>query len=439
MRPLQSSDLSFVNGGVIREQLGASSDVDEKVNKGGARLGEKISAFDTKAYVELLKKEISSPPPDGDLTHNSTKIREELGRNALFGQRNDMLATVLDQAISQRKLAFLQRYKHKAELADLLEKVYKSGVTNKFARIEQLQALSTARTNLLRTSYNAMAGKDEEYGVDGVLTKSVVTNESAKSASSVTTQLAAVAMRTGTQTIHVDGDGGKSTHTVDPTDTLPGTVDTGGAFQPMKGNPNLVTQQTETDGGTQTSTTINAEFRAPQKENEMKEHRMQVDLWDEYLANRVAQLQAEDAAAMLDEELKSLDHEVLKAQILYLESFITSPVAGLITAIYKDAGECVKSGDPVMRVESEGELLLTGIVLFRAALRPRESKVKITVKEPFERGAVNPIILDGTVVSVRGHDVDDDEWDIVIYCQDNQHQLPINYQFDRNTTDIELL
>jgi len=56
----------------------------------------------------------------------------------------------------------------------------------------------------------------------------------------------------------------------------------------------------------------------------------------------------------------------------------------------------------------------------------------------FESG--EPARLEGPIVSIRGHDADNDEWEIVIRANNKDAQddyiLPINYTFDRDDVQV---
>jgi hypothetical protein len=66
--------------------------------------------------------------------------------------------------------------------------------------------------------------------------------------------------------------------------------------------------------------------------------------------------------------------------------------------------------------------------------------VQLTTKDLFEGG--QPVTIVGSIVSVRGHEVDDDEWDVIVEIENpevkGQRLLPLNYGFDPDTTDISL-
>jgi len=107
-----------------------------------------------------------------------------------------------------------------------------------------------------------------------------------------------------------------------------------------------------------------------------------------------------------------------------------------VTAIYKDIGESVQAGEPVARIENDDTLLLVARVLSRQVLKI-QAVATITTGDLF--GAGQNLTLTGPIVAVRGHDAQNDEWDIVIRCPnsaDPNLRVPLNYQFDRDDTTM---
>jgi hypothetical protein len=108
-----------------------------------------------------------------------------------------------------------------------------------------------------------------------------------------------------------------------------------------------------------------------------------------------------------------------------------------VTIVYKDLGESVQAGEPVIRLENDDVVFVVGQVLFRGALRVGQS-VTVHIDDLFAEGT--PLDVPGVIKAVRGHDTDNDEWDIVIECKNPStggvKALPIYYQFDRDLSSI---
>ena len=161
----------------------------------------------------------------------------------------------------------------------------------------------------------------------------------------------------------------------------------------------------------QTSISKNPEFKHPWLENLMRDQRSQLDIQDEILMHETYALKVPEMATIIEREQEILDLEVLKAQLRYMQTFIVSPFRGVVTAVYKDLGEAVQAGESVIRVENDRTLLVVGFVQYRGALKVGRD-IRITANNVFESNDSHTI--QAKIVSVRGHDTqDDDEWDLI--------------------------
>jgi biotin carboxyl carrier protein len=247
-------------------------------------------------------------------------------------------------------------------------------------------------------------------------------------------------MRNTPHTITVRNSPANSDQTISESSSIPQTWLSDDNWQDVKTRPlSFASQQTNTANDlTNVSRTRNPEYRHPYLENLMQDQRSNLSLQDEILMHRSFALRGPSLERILDREFETLDLEVRKSQVRFLQTFLTSPTAGTITAIYKDVGESVQPGEPVLRVENAARVLLTGVVQHRGLVTLKQPVVLAT-RNPYETGSsLSPeITYEGQVVAVRGHDADDDEWDLVIECDNSRYHLPINYHFDRDTTRIE--
>ena len=117
--------------------------------------------------------------------------------------------------------------------------------------------------------------------------------------------------------------------------------------------------------------------------------------------------------------------------------------------MYKDLGESVAVGEPVLTIEDHSHLLIVGRIQFRGVLRLDDplgagGKARISTTSLFEDGQVQEF-RNVKIVSIRGHDVDNDEYDLILECENplidpadasKGRLLPINYHFDRDDTEI---
>ena len=164
---------------------------------------------------------------------------------------------------------------------------------------------------------------------------------------------------------------------------------------------------------------------------------MQIHLQDELLKHQIFSKKVENMKRIMENELKLLDLDINRLQHAFLKTLLISPIDGVITAVYKDPGDYVNPGEPVVRVENDRELLIVGFVQCRELLQVnRQVKLTTTMFENLE-GMEKTI--DGKIVAIRGHDADDDEWDVIIHCKNDGKKIPINYHFDKDNTTIQFI
>jgi hypothetical protein len=232
-------------------------------------------------------------------------------------------------------------------------------------------------------------------------------------------------------------------------DSVPIMWTAGGTWQYVEGvQPSYNSQHTETSIPTQTVRTKFTDLRSLATENKMQSVNSQLNLQDQVLVQTIANAQVPDLGSILDNELAVLDADLRKAQIAFALLFLTPPISGRITAIFKDVGESVAVGEPVMRIEGEDDILLVGVIQYRSAVTVGTS-VTITAGEIFEGGGTATI--PSRVVAVRGHDANNDEWDVMLAASNRGMNvtmpagpaipnvvLPLNYHFDREATTFTI-
>jgi hypothetical protein len=192
------------------------------------------------------------------------------------------------------------------------------------------------------------------------------------------------------------------------------------------------------------------ELKHPSKDASIDYERIQLDLQDELLKHQVMSKKVENMTSIMNNELRLLELDIKKLQHTFLQTVLVSPISGIVTAIYKDKGETVSPGEPIIRIENDDELLIVGFIQYRGLLRagispedPRVAldptlqgtKVILTTKL-YETDEDTPI--PGYISSVRGQDADDDEWDVIIHCKNSKKILPLNYHFDKDNTSITI-
>jgi multidrug efflux pump subunit AcrA (membrane-fusion protein) len=137
-------------------------------------------------------------------------------------------------------------------------------------------------------------------------------------------------------------------------------------------------------------------------------------------------------------ELASIDNDVYQLQIALLRSVLISPIEGIVTGVYKNPGDAVNAGEPVIRVEDNGLVHLVASLAHRGSI-PIGATATVTTTLS---GAGSPATtLDGTVVSARGQG-SGTRWDVVIRVDNvdagGNYILPLGYVFDPEYTAVSI-
>ncbi|WP_417395998.1 hypothetical protein [Gimesia chilikensis] len=456
VRPIRSVDLAFNMPGVIAFQ-----------NTQTAKLGTRITGTNLETSIyELMEQDAKTARSKNlpELTFDATEIASKLSAGTLFAIRNKSLCVALDQKLLQRENIFREQYKHQAKLIKKLKDMYKGGAAvppdsatgsnpkTKQQRLGTLIAASQDKFTALKKAYG-------KAGVQGTSSTDVTYNGRIVTKSKT---LGSGVQIQGHQT-HVHEDNPPSNpkqilvhHTNAGTPIGYNAKDkkwediTEEGYRSSEHSLQYldITEKNEGNekGFKQTSTTKHREFVYPRRDALIRFLRTQIDLMDEQLAEEMyGHLVNDDLDKVMKNELELIDNEVLKLQLNLAHTFLTSPVGGLVTAIYKDLGESVSAGDPVLRVEDDSTVLLVGRLRHPGPIRVGATAV-IETTSLFENNKIQKF-SDAKVVSVRGHAVDNDEWELMLEVEnplvDPSHEekgriLPLNYHFDRDNTTIEI-
>lgn len=436
VRPIQSVDLAFESQGTILRQHPAR-----------ARLGERVRRFDI-TEVHNRFREVDPKSPER-LLHDAGRLADVLGEHALFGLNNEALRAQLQQSILQRENAFLERYRHVADFVSAYRETYASdGGQGKLELLSELRELWRKKSEAIQAEYT----KKDKAGVASEAIQKT-RHEEIRSQTTATVYSRGLQMRGEGHTIGINYPGaGAGSQVIPNVHTTPRVFDKeSGQFVDLaknhipEGRQGFLSEQIVTEHDL-TTVSLLSEFRHPLLEDRIQFAKSQVELLDENLANRLFALRVPNLERILHNEADQMDWEIVKLQTAFCQTFLISPIDGLVTAIYKDLGETVAPGEAVIRVENDDRILLVGFIQHRGALSTGRP-VRIHCDHLFESG--DRAIVKGELRSVRGHDADDDEWDVIIECDNSGHdyfspenpgaesiRLPLNYHFDRDTTEI---
>lgn len=201
-------------------------------------------------------------------------------------------------------------------------------------------------------------------------------------------------------------------------------------------------------GGTdyQTTAVSNAvslgyEYRMPSLENDMRYHRALIGQRQEYLAALRMKAMCDNGSVTFGNELNAFDQQIRKLQSAYIDTMLVPPFSGLITGVFRNAGDFVQAGQPVIRLENDTDVYLVGTIKYRGPLRAGGNKATVTTTLWDVPGS-SPIKLQGSVAAVRGHDSVDEQYDVLIRCSNRNTAgapiVPVNYNFDFESTSIDI-
>lgn len=410
VRPKRTADLAFGVGGVIEERYFPASG-----------MGAVVTAFDWAGLLAALGTlELDGAgAPTGRLVYDSRKIRTtiEASGAVLFRLKADTAAATLDQAINMRQSRYLLRYQYIAQIQAAAAVAYP-------AKKQAVTALKLVLTN----QHTAIASAYTTAGLIAAQPPALHTTHHGQAVS----QTSVAPVTQGQHNIKTwDGAGGpdgtqKVTQIVEQTVTAAFTE----------------SSTTTYDGGAapMSEVTIGDEVRHLPLENESRYIRALVDVLDQEFAETLANLASVNTGAMLANELKNLDLEIRKLQVDYANRFLVSPFAGRIAVVFKEQGEAMSPGDAALRLEGDDPILLIGRLRSTLAMLPGATAAQVTTTDLFNAaGAPVQVVLQGHVVSVRGHDAEIDQWDVVIECANSAApRLPSNYEFDPDVTQVVL-
>jgi multidrug resistance efflux pump len=401
VRPIQSADLAFEMPGMVSFQ-----DFDK------AQLGERINKCDLESEIYCLLNEADQP--SGLLKYDGESILDKLTGFILFALNNRALRAALKQSILARANAYLEKYSKILEIEAFYKEIYANSDLSK-SKIKQLEILRQNHEEKM----TVLVGRYNELG------KKVVVD--AKS----TVKITPLATKTGQQNIAVSA----NQHTVPQTTSEPQIL-RDGKWQNLALSSDQLADPKNASLFSQETITDLVDFKYPSKDEEIALQRIQLEIQDELLKHQLINLKVQNLSQIMNNELQQMELDITKLQNAFLQTLLISPISGIITAIYKDVGETVSAGEPVIRVENDEELLIVGFIQYRGFLKLQQEVTLAT--KIFETNETKEIT--GRLVAIRGHDADDDEWDVIIHCSNAEEPedriIPINYHFDKDTTEL---
>ena len=457
--PSRSADLCFSVPGVIAKQ-----NYDHQIKTGPAYLGQSVQAYNLEAQLYArfsdTVTDVNDPrhpghglPAGSPNRDDSARLKYDSGEIAaamtaggaaspfLYVLRNESIAAALDQAISRREGTYFERFKH----ALVIQQALMQGFQSILGLLPQLQSEATSRFTAIDSAHAASGAPPvvtkvkTEAGVDPGY--KVTTTTKLRNTISVSGEYEHPDEPLDTQVFEIAADQTEKLvqrHKTDRATSFP--YSRGGAAWAKEEGEFLDKSQvsvTENEG-TQYSQSENPAFFHPRLDNSISHKQLQAGLSSERMQQSIASVSSPHMEKIIADENAAMDFEVRRLQVAYAESYLTSPISGVVTAVFKDVGECVQPGEAVIRVENDTIVFLVGRVQYFGMLRIGQDVI-VRASDLYEAGAIED--FRGRIRGIRGHEADDDEWEILIECDNpadaqGRRKLPIYYQFDRDTTKI---
>jgi len=387
-----------------------------------------VAVFDFASFYAILGSMPTIPNDLGRLLYDFLEIQAVVKPFTLAALRAEPNKAALRKAVNTRANAFYAKYANAPAIIAKMNEFYSPSVTgSKPNWLDNLDQNAQTQFVKLRDAYF----NDDRTEVIKT-TQSVLKSSLRSKGSSDTTD----------QSIQESAQ-----FTIDKVKFPPPDPGTGVTFS----SPHNVVREDFEEGKSFQSTTskgsakehqtiVNTDYgyRIPYFENFAQFYRAKISLIDE----RFGQFMAGQNLPFLEEvflnELNSIDSDVYRSQIAYLNTILMSPISGTVTGIYKNPGDAVRPGEPVIRVENSDIVYLVAALVFRGPISIGSSG---TVTTALFDSSGSPTTISGSVVSVRGQQ-EDDHWEVVIKCNNldgnGKPILPLNYQFDYDDTTVSI-
>ena len=429
------------------------------------------------------------------LLYDFLKIQADVAPFTLATLRAEPRKAALNKAINARQNAYFAKYANQGNIISFAEQYYfnppdfgLSGPVNplsKSARLDNLNDINESRWAALNGAYASVGRQDGSPGVDAHnIIQKITSDTNGTLSSDVTGYGFAATSETGETTIVAPGDSsgnplGAIVPSAPPNQVFFNTgpadwpwqekflwtppVDAGAFTNGWLGTKiagtsttcqmtssyqtNSNVNQSHQDGVNhahqdQTVQTSDQAFRHPFYDAKAQYQRAQISLIDQRFSTLLSAQNIPNLATVYSNELASIDADVYQLQIAFLNTILLSPIAGVVTGIYKSPGDPVKAGEPVIRVENFDVIQIEAVVIFRGPVLVNQTTVTITTAL-FGSSSGKATSITGLVVAARIRN-DDDTWHLIVECANKdgstppQPILPLGYRFDPDDTTIAI-
>jgi len=425
VRPSQVSHLCFEVGGILGDL--------------NTDLGKQAKLFDFQAFYGTLGGFPTSPatptvPADSRLLYGPHEIDKFVQSATLAALRAEGTKAALDKAINARQNAFFAKYGNVAGIVHKINEFYSLSPSPAFAnnKPHRLDKLSTDSERMTTDLLNAYVAHNRDRVIE--TTESVLHSKTWGGGSKVeeSNVMESLTDITSNQSKIYPQDNGQllamsfDNNPFDPTETL--QEGTSGETIKNTGKIKQTQKIVNTDYG----------YRHPAYEAKARNERAQISLMDQKFAQFMYSQNLPHLDLVFRNELNSIDSDVYSLQIAYLNTILLSPIRGTVTGVYKNPGDCVQAGEPVIRVENDNIVFLVGTVRYSGAINIGNS-ITVGTSSLFGSTPLSPSIT-GSVVAVRSQG-QEDQWAVVVQSDNlaaGRHIFPLGYQFDYDDTTVTI-
>lgn len=445
VRPSQWANLCFEVGGVVESS--------------GAQLGDAVTQFDFTTFYGKLGTTVLGNA--ARLQYDSAAIQTDptVAASMLCALRAEPTKAVLDKAVASRENSYYGKYANQVAVIAQTRAFYSAA--NAGSKPQRLATLSTisqnqadllyaayfadGRLSVIKTTSSEIKSKTDSTGETcGITVTDGFTQSTSSGVQNSTSQAISDSIATDFSNGNVPG--GSTNNVSDDlvfgvTSNSTLTSSSGSGFQ---GQKSVAISRTNSKGeARQLQAAVNTDYgyRVPNLESQAQNHRAQISLIDEQFGQFMSGQNLPYLETVFQNELTSIDLDVKRLQIAYLNTILMSPIDGIITGLYKNPGDCVTPGEAVLRVENNQTVYLVGTLIHRDVVKVGSS---VTVSSALYSSTAGPATtISGTVVATRGHAGDDDRWEVVVKCNNldggGNAILPLHYHFDYDNTSVTIV
>lgn len=439
-QPLLVSYLCFEIGGILERR--------------NAELGDAVNDIPYRKLCERVQEAKTIPGDPSRLKCDSEGLMDVVNEFSIATLRNEGRKAALDSAVNTRQNIYFSKYANAASVISTIRAFYSSSEgTSKPNRLRLLSDIAQQQAMDLQEAYT-----EDGVGVVRATSSVIESNSSLESETKSKGSSSRGGFFLQESLDRRAGRGTKLPHNFPAAWEIMGKNRVPGAWEkirftsPADGTATPETTGTtvdessnkETANGTQSATEtqsathVDYEYRTPYLDARARNNRAQVSLRDQQFDAFMFEQNIPHLEQIFENELASVDNDVYQLQLALLASFLISPVPGVVTGVYKNPGDAVNAGEPVMRIEGNDVVQLVANLVHYG---PVEIGAEATVTTTLGGAAGGETTLKGDVVAARGRSTSG-RWEVVVQVDNvngNGNKIvPLGYCFDPEYTDVTI-